>query len=379
MEIMKNIQERSEGESDIYRKLQQHLDKCPTGFPATESGIEIKILKRLFTSEEAQIAINLSTSFPEKLNKIHRRLKSTGILYEELEQKLDAMIQKGLILGGDVFRMLGPGKYYSNAQYLVGLHEFSLNKLDEELVRIKEEYFNSDEYLNEFFNPLTPFQFRIVPVKRSISSLQNVSNFDDIYQIVKNSEGPFAVMDCICRKNNDIKGEPCIKTHLRESCISLNEGASSSLAAGVSREINKKELLERLRIVQKEGLIFNPSNSQKPHFICTCCGDCCEVLSALRRLPKPVDYINSNYFVNIDLETCEGCETCMDRCYMQALKIIDGVSRVDLDRCIGCGNCVSTCPSNSMQLLKKENEIIPPKDLQDLLTQQLMNKAKIQK
>ena len=32
----------NQAESDIYRKLQQHLDTLPIGFPATESGVEIR-------------------------------------------------------------------------------------------------------------------------------------------------------------------------------------------------------------------------------------------------------------------------------------------------------------------------------------------------
>ena len=38
---------------DIYRKLQQHLDQLPIGYPPTESGNDIKILKFIFTPEEA--------------------------------------------------------------------------------------------------------------------------------------------------------------------------------------------------------------------------------------------------------------------------------------------------------------------------------------
>ena len=36
-------------DSDIYRKLQQHLDKMPVGFPSVKSGADIRVLKHLFT------------------------------------------------------------------------------------------------------------------------------------------------------------------------------------------------------------------------------------------------------------------------------------------------------------------------------------------
>ena len=38
-------------ESRVYRELQQHLDKSPVGYPATESGVDIKLLEFLFTPQ----------------------------------------------------------------------------------------------------------------------------------------------------------------------------------------------------------------------------------------------------------------------------------------------------------------------------------------
>ncbi len=37
----------SEKDLEIYRELQKHLDGMPVGFPATESGVELKVLKHL--------------------------------------------------------------------------------------------------------------------------------------------------------------------------------------------------------------------------------------------------------------------------------------------------------------------------------------------
>ena len=62
----------------IYRDLQKHLDRLPIRLPATESGVEIRILKHLFTPEEAKIASQLSL-IPEPVKRIHRRLKKSGL------------------------------------------------------------------------------------------------------------------------------------------------------------------------------------------------------------------------------------------------------------------------------------------------------------
>lgn len=40
----------------IYEKLREHLDSLPTGYPKTQSGVELKILQKLFTEEEAEMA-----------------------------------------------------------------------------------------------------------------------------------------------------------------------------------------------------------------------------------------------------------------------------------------------------------------------------------
>jgi len=38
---------------DVYRKLQENFDTFPMRFPPTETGVEIQLLKKLFTPEEA--------------------------------------------------------------------------------------------------------------------------------------------------------------------------------------------------------------------------------------------------------------------------------------------------------------------------------------
>ena len=46
--------------SEVYEKLQKKLDQYSCGFPLTESGVEFKILERIFTEEEAEMFLGLS-------------------------------------------------------------------------------------------------------------------------------------------------------------------------------------------------------------------------------------------------------------------------------------------------------------------------------
>jgi hypothetical protein len=39
--------------TDVYKRLAQKLDGLPNGYPATEGGVELKLLRNIFTPEEA--------------------------------------------------------------------------------------------------------------------------------------------------------------------------------------------------------------------------------------------------------------------------------------------------------------------------------------
>lgn len=44
---------------DVYERLADALDRLPNGFPRTASGVEIAILKHLFSPEEANLALQV--------------------------------------------------------------------------------------------------------------------------------------------------------------------------------------------------------------------------------------------------------------------------------------------------------------------------------
>ena len=57
--------------------------------------------------------------------------------------------------------------------------------------------------------------------------------------------------------------------------------------AGVGRVIDTEEALKILDEAERQGLVVEPSNSQKAINICLCCGYCCQVLLSLKRHPDP--------------------------------------------------------------------------------------------
>ena len=59
--------------TDIYKQLAERLDQLPHGYPATESGVELKILRKIFTPEDAEMALKMKY-FPETVEAIADRI-----------------------------------------------------------------------------------------------------------------------------------------------------------------------------------------------------------------------------------------------------------------------------------------------------------------
>ena len=357
---------------DIYRELQKHLDTLPIGYPTTESGVEIRILKQLFTPEEAKVATKLGFEL-EPLEEIFKRVDQTEISINDLELLLDNSVSKGAIHS----KKEGNKKYYANSLFMIGMYDMQFHKSKEFSMEFKE---NASQYFREgmteelFRTGIN--QLRVIPIGESITHEHNIASYDDIRKIIENKDGPIVVALCVCRHKKEVVGEPCSQTNLIESCFVLHDDyVHTYIEQGWGREVTKEEALEILKKTEKDGLVYQPGNSQRPGSLCCCCGCCCGYLADITEFPRPLDIISSNYYAEVDSELCTGCGTCLDRCQMDALTLIDEKSSVNLIRCIGCGVCVPTCPSEAIHLLKKEKDTIPPKDW-DTLYAMIMEKKK---
>ena len=149
-----------------------------------------------------------------------------------------------------------------------------------------------------------------------------------------------------------------------ENCFQFGALAKYYVENGLGRYVDKNEVKEILANNEKEGFVMQPYNAQKMGALCSCCGDCCEILRSLKMSSKPVDEVNSNYFASLDQASCSGCEICLQRCQMEAISMVDDIAEISLDRCIGCGLCVSTCPQDAIHLVQKSPEKLyePPKN-----------------
>jgi Na+-translocating ferredoxin:NAD+ oxidoreductase subunit B len=356
----------------IYRSLQKHIDNMPVGFPQSKSGLDIRLLKHLFSPEEAQIALELS-ALPEPIERIQKRLKKKRISGENLQQMLDRLVKKGAILDFTHFVKKAKKRYYSKAMMVVGMFELQVENLTKEFAKDFSDYMEEGFY--KTIHSKKTSQMRTIPINISVKKDTYIDTYDNAKEIVKNSSGKIAVLRCVCREGKDILRNSCKSSNIRETCLIFEESASMILDMGRGRSISKEEALEKLQKAEDAGFILQPSNSQKPQFICCCCGCCCEALKSIKMFPKPAEYFHSNYYSKVDSNLCIGCEECVKSCNMEALSLVNNISTVDYDRCIGCGVCVSKCPSNAIELKRKEKEYVPPKNHEKMYQKILLEKV----
>jgi Na+-translocating ferredoxin:NAD+ oxidoreductase subunit B len=347
--------------ADIYRELQQHLDRMPVPFPATDSGVELRILQRLFTPEEAEVTLALS-AVPEAPHTVRRRLGRDWSV-TRLQTALDSMTDRGLI---ERIRVKGASRY-GKSVLAVGIYERQLVNLTPELQRDVEQYF--DEAFGEAFHSVRPQQMRTVPVGIGITVERPVTTYDDLRGFIESNKGPFAVMDCICRHGRDLIGEPCRQTQLRSTCLTFGPAAEGMVDGGAARFIERDAALDLLATADREGLVLQPQNTERPLFVCCCCGCCCGVLRGARRLPEPAKHFMTNYYAVVDHTECAGCAACESRCQMDAVAMVDGTAAVDLARCIGCALCVTTCATGAMTLAPKADAQQPARNTPTLYMQ----------
>ncbi|MFX1298377.1 MAG: 4Fe-4S binding protein [Promethearchaeota archaeon] len=358
----------TEPKVEIYRRLQKHLDKFAVGFPATKSGVELRILQHLFTPKEAQIAQFLEFSF-ETINVIHSRIKNLEISLSGLENNLNNLVKKGCIN----FKEENGKKLYANAVLVIGMFEYQVKNLTKDF--LKDVYKYTAEAFGRELNRTGITQLRTIPVEQSITYKLGVASHENMREIIENYNGPIAVVECICRKGKELLGKPCKQTSLRETCFPFGWHAEFFIKNGWGRPITKKEVIKIIKKAQDDGLVIQASNTVKPHVICCCCSCCCGSISSFKKLARPIEFFTSNYFAEIDFESCIGCETCIDRCQMTAITIINEEANINLNRCIGCGNCVASCPEEAIHLRNKDVKEVPAETMDDLYVK-IMNKKK---
>jgi ferredoxin len=348
--------------ADVYKRLAQKLDELPNGFPETDEGVELKILQKIFTPEEAEMALKIRP-VPETVEEIAERLEKP---VDEMQTILDDMVLKGQI---GSFKE-GGKQMYKFFPFAIGIYEFQFLRKDKtpeerrEYMDLFEEY---APYLGISLVGIEPAVTRVVPVSTEIDEDLHVHRYEDVRSMIREAKS-FMLQDCMCRTEQGLLGNRC--KYPLDVCLNFsNEDDAYERYPQLGKVISQEEAFEVIRRAEEAGLVHLTYNWGEGHdFICNCCSCCCGMLRAVKEFNIPNAIAKSNFIAAIDHEACTACGVCKDdRCQMDAIVEEDDVYSVLSERCIGCGACVSTCPVEAITLERKpeaEHDIPPANSME---------------
>ncbi len=336
----------------IYERLAERLRNTPNGFPRTQSGVELKLLARMFTPEQAALAAVMHLR-RESVDDIAAR---AGVDVDSARATLKDMARKGLI-----YAARGPtGLEFGLLPFVVGSYEESLPYFDAEMAQLFEAMMQEAHGVG--LVDRGPPIHRVIPVEQSVDAQVEVLSYERASQLVEGARS-FGVRECICRKQKALIGEGC--EHERMNCLNFAPVEGAFATTPHVRSISKDEALRILREAEEEGLVHCVSNRQQDlYYVCNCCSCCCGIMRGMIEFGQHHALARSDFFCTVDAEACTGCESCVERCAFGALSVPEEVCVVDLERCMGCGLCASECPSDALHLRRRAPEEVaaPPAD-----------------
>lgn len=350
--------------SDVYGQLADELDRIPNGFPRTESGVELKLLAKLFTEEEAQMGASMSL----EAKSLKELAEANNRSEPESKALLIGMVKKGLI---DLKREEGIGFVFHLIPFVVGFYERQNAKIDKEFAELFEQY-----YHERFFETMLtePSVHRIIPLEKAIPVDIDVMPYEKASTYLDQAKS-WGVLDCICRVQKRLIGQGC--NHSVENCLVFSPKSGAFDRNEDIKTLTHKEALEILAEADREGLVHSVNNAQSEvYYVCNCCTCSCGVLRGMVEYGSVNSIARSDFYATVSLEECTGCEACLERCMFNAMTMVDGVCEVDKTLCYGCGLCIDSCASEALTLVQKENEELssPPVDDAAWRERRAMNK-----
>lgn len=333
---------------DAYKRLALRLDALPNGFPATEDGAELRLLEKLFTPEEAELAAKLRLTL-ETSQQIAERI---GRDENETRLMLKTMTKRGLIKAGKLDSALGFGLM----PFAVGIYEFQVERMDAEMAELFETY-----YQQAFAQVLavSPQVHRVVPVNQTVRTGMEIAPYESVTAIVDQAKS-WGVLDCICRQQKALIGDPC--EHPLDVCMTFSSVPGAFDHNKTIRALTRDEAMHTLDRAADAGLVHSVGNNQEGlWYICNCCSCSCGILRAMAEMGVANVVAHSSYINVVDEMLCNGCEDCVDYCQFDALSLDGYMMTVSELSCVGCGVCVPHCDIEALQLVMREEKVVPPK------------------
>lgn len=314
---------------------------------AGESALIPRIFEALVNDDEARVM--LLAAPPATAQELAQK---SGFSEETVLEMMNSLFYRGLIFkatrGGD--------KKWYRVKTVPQMHDStSLTPgISRQVLDLWKAYMETEwpAYGRAIMEVMPGAIMRVIPVNESVEPQSQVLPYDDVIKIVENAR-TLSVTKCSCRV---ISGD-CDKP--LEVCMQVDRAAEYNIERGTGRALTKSEAVEILKLSREQGLVHTVDNRQNVgHVICNCCKDCCLNWPIMKGAKK---WVAPSRFVAVaDIDLCSGCESCVERCFFDALSMNDGHAAVDAQTCLGCGVCTVVCPTEALKLKEvRPSDFVP--------------------
>lgn len=297
-----------------------------------------QILKAVIDDGQAKLLIAMPGTAADLAEKL-------GRAESEVLADLEDMYHKGLSFKKEKDGVLN----WRAPMHLAQFHDATLvwPEATDEFIGLWGKYMEEEwPKLAPLLSKFMPRPFtRVIPVGKSLETGKaRVLAPEDLRKIIEDAS-KIAVTKCTCRLSMKKCDSPI------EVCLQVNKGAEYTIDRGSGRELTKDEALKVAEEAAEAGLIHVTMNKAGVgHFICNCCGCCCQSFTMLISDGVPL-CDPSRWLAEVDAELCSACGECEERCFFGAIAVgDDDAAVVDGDKCLGCGQCAAACPEEAISM-----------------------------
>ncbi|MFX1437642.1 MAG: indolepyruvate ferredoxin oxidoreductase subunit alpha, partial [Promethearchaeota archaeon] len=330
-------------------------------FPITETLIEF--LQTIINEDQARFLLIF-----KKHSLTYEQIKQASDLsHEEIKKMLEELMDNGIVVGSKsrssnimVYRLMGP--YPGILEYSLMRGEKSdknvkIAKLIEKIfLELSEKSQKNFDSISKLYKQV-PAVDRTLPVEKEVEvGTETVIPYEELekyFEKYGSEENNIGLANCYCRHEQELLNNSCKINAPKLNCIILAKSAQFAIKHGFAKSISKERALEVCREAENHGLVhkaFHVHSDPKRDLeaVCNCCKCCCGIFQLYHRGVTPYHTVSS-YIAEV-FEDCIGCGTCIEKCPIEALNIVDEHAVVDEAKCIGCGVCTQLCPENAIHL-----------------------------
>jgi Pyruvate/2-oxoacid:ferredoxin oxidoreductase delta subunit len=361
-----------------YRLLQERLNRNVTGAP--DSAAMMRVLRLLFTPEEAHIARRLP-----QLISIPKLAGRLDVDPEELGERVTSMAERGLVFD---FERKGT-RYVVPTPVVIGFFEFTFMRPRpeapmEDYAEAFEALFDEEEdFVRSIFSGSTQVGRSFVREEVLPGGGTEILDWERATEVVRSAE-TVAVSHCPCRTEARLKGDGCdapIRT-----CLTFGMSAELLVRAGIAEAVTNAEAMDILVEAKEAGLAQTGDNVRNEvSYLCNCCGCCCGMMRSIKRFSIYDGIVPSNWMATIDHSKCRGCTTCAKACPAEAITVVPSEGRglrknwalVDSARCLGCGVCGDVCRWDAHGMEPRDDRPFIPADTMERVALMAIERGKL--